>query len=144
MSEEKEYFTDFPKWLRLTVLPWYLWVLLALTAVWATKAFAEEIPAHVLEKGGVVIRLMRGPCVDPRSQMMILSGLPTHAHRFKEIDSEWPMQNGARQKFAGCWAEFKKGEIGNDEDIFIVVFEDGTGGAVAKSEFTRKSGDKGA
>ena len=144
MDGDKEYDYEFPRIPGITVLPWIFWIALSALAIWATKACAEEIPAHVLEKGGVVIRLMRTPCLDPRSQMMILSGLPTHAHKFKAIDSEWPMQNGARQKFAGCWAEFKKGEIGNDEDVFIVVFEDGTGGAVAKSEFTKKPGDKGA
>lgn len=111
--------------------------------VYMKPARAEEIPVHVGEIQGAVIRLMPSPCADPRSQFMLMNGLPQYLDRFKAIDSEWPMQNGTRRRFAGCWAEFAAGEIG-PEEAFVLVFEDGQGGALKKSDFLKKPGQGGA
>lgn len=125
-----------------------VWVgrVLALVAVliltaWATGAYAEEIPVHVLDKDGVEIRLMNKPCVDKVSISQIN---PAFLDRFKAIDSVWPEKDGTRKRYAGCWALLAKGEYGMPEDTFLLVFEDNTNGAVPKSEFSKKTGHYGA
>jgi len=121
-------------------------VLLALAAwtIYVTKAYAEEIPVYVSEQQGIVVRLMAGPCVEPLSQQIVMSGPPQHVAKFKAIDSEWPMKDGTRKKFAGCWALLTAEEAGAMEDVFVLVFEDGMVGGVLKSEFLKKAGDTGA
>lgn len=140
MSQEKEYFGEYPWWLRLTVLPWYIWLALIVTAIWATSAAAEEIPLHVLEKQGVEIRLMNTPCVDPVSLSLIL---PDKQARFKAIYSVWPERDGSKKVYAGCWTELSKEEAQAEETVFLLVFEDMQTGAVPKSEFNKKSGQSG-
>ena len=106
----------------------------------ATNAYAEVIPLHVLEKDGVQIRLMDGPCVDARSIMMIR---PDALPRFKAIHSTWPEKDGSRKDYAGCWASLTAQESGS-EDGFLVIFSDGESGFVPKSEFKKVRGQVGA
>jgi hypothetical protein len=112
--------------------------LLFLAVAWSTKAYAEEIPVHVLEQNGVVVRLMNTPCVDPVSIAQIN---PAFLHRFKAIDSMWP-ENGQIKRYAGCWVEMSKEETGAEE-AFLLVFEDGAKGVVPKAEAVKKRGQTG-
>lgn len=140
MSEEKEYFGVYPKWLRLTVLPWYIWAFLIFTVIFATTSVAEEIPLHVLDKDGVVIRLMDKPCVDPVATGMIL---PQALHRFRAIESMWPEKDGSRKAWGGCWAELTPEETSTGQASFLLVFGDGEHGVVAKEEFKKTRGQVG-
>jgi hypothetical protein len=112
--------------------------LLFLAVAWSTKAYAEEIPAYVLEANGVTIRLMSGPCVDGVSLGMINV---QHQGRFKALDSIWPEPTGMK-KYAGCWTEMSKEETGSEE-AFVLVFSDGTSGVVPKAQSLKKPGQTG-
>lgn len=63
MSEEKEYFTQFP---NLTILPWLCWGLilgLTLAAVfYASRVYAEPRFVATAQDGGVTITLYDDPC----------------------------------------------------------------------------------
>jgi hypothetical protein len=98
----------------------------------AAEPSTTEIPVHTMEKDGVEINLMPGPCVDPVSISMIR---PDARERFKAIKSVWPQRDGSRKAFAGCWTELTKEEVGAEEPAFLLVFEDRETGAVPKSEF---------
>ena len=142
---EKEYDYDFPKF---TILPWLIWAAVVgaviAAVLYASKVHSEEIPVHVYDGDGVTMRLMRSPCSDPRSGMMIASEIPQYLDRFKKIESEWRMQDGSKRSFSGCWATFAKGEVGNPLDVLVLVFEDGQNFVVPKEEFLRKPGQGGA
>lgn len=65
MTDEKEhtYFNDF-EWLpRLTVLPWFIWALIAVLAIWATGAAAA--PTYRAEAEGTLIVLTDEDCKLP-------------------------------------------------------------------------------
>lgn len=107
------------------------------------QAQDTPIPVHVYDDGKVQMRLMPGPCVDVRSTAkLVASPLAGYIHRFKGIDSTWPMKDGSRKEYAGCWAEFEPGELGAPETVLVLVFEDGAALIVAKDEFlqTKKGG----
>lgn len=106
----------------------------------STRAHAEEIPLHVLEKDGIQIRLMNLPCVDPMSIMMVK---PEVIGRFKGLQSSWPQQDGTLKEFQGCWADLTAQEAGGEES-FLVVFSDGESGVIPKSEFKKVKGQSGA
>ena len=154
MMEHKEdhEWEDFPPQMPgLTVLPWIFWAsILGLFfgfVLLSTKVFAEEVvvPVHVLEEDRTIIRLMPTPCTDPTSVLVIAMNMPPQFHtRFKAIDSEWPMQDGSRKKFPGCWAEFSTEETGEAEAMIYVVFSDAKSGFLKKSAFTKLRGQKGA
>ena len=140
---------DLPK--GLTIIPWLIWAVIAvgiiLAVALATNAHAEEVvvPVHVLEEDGTIIRLMPTPCTDPTSVLVIAMNLPPQFHtRFKAIDSEWPMKDGSRKTFDGCWAEFTPEETGEKEALIYVAFSDAKSGFVEKSAFTKLRGQKGA
>lgn len=111
--------------------------------LYAVKVWAEEIPVHVYEEQGLSMRLMPRPCTDVRSSMIVAMNLPQYADRFRAIDSVWPMQDGTRRNYAGCWAKFSAEEAGGTE-VFVLVFEDGQHFVVPKDEFLRKRGQGGA
>ena len=120
-------------------------VALAAAMILAPVVLAEtEIPVHVFEANGVVMRLMSTPCVDSASSMMVHVGLPKYASRFKALESSWPMQDGSRMDFAGCWAELPGEVVGKDEVVIALVFSDGQAFAIPKSEFLKKRGQGGA
>lgn len=97
---------------------------------------AAEIPMHVYDKDGTVIRLMRGPCSDPRVMEIIVVGMPAHAPRFKAIESTFRMRSGVSKDFAGCWVELTAEEVGFE--AFFLLFEDGDKYLVPKAEFLAK------
>lgn len=115
-------------------------VALGVAATWPTKAHAQDIPLHVLDKDGVQVRLMDSPCVDARSIMMIR---PEALPRFKAVQSTWPEKDGSRKDYGGCWAELTAQESGGEEG-FLIVFSDGESGFVPKSEFKKVRGQVGA
>ena len=141
----KEYDYDFPKFPKFTLLPWLLWALvvgLVIAGVlYASKVASEEVPVHVFEDKGVLIRMMPGPCVDGVSALVISMNVPPQfSSKFRAIESEWPMQDGSRRAFAGCWASFKAEEIGSTEDVLVLVFEDRQYFVVPKKEFLKTPG----
>lgn len=115
-------------------------LLVCIAATWPTKAHAQAIPLHVLDKDGIEIRLMDLPCEDARSIMMIR---PEALGRFKAVQSTWPEKDGSRKEFAGCWAELTAKESGGEEG-FLVIFSDGESGFIPKSEFKKVRGQVGA
>ena len=123
MSDEKEYFTEFPKWLRLTVLPWYLWVLIVVVAIWATKAYAEEVPLYVFEDEAVSLSLFSGPCENETANAAA-QNTPLKGLKLQKAASVWVVQSPVgllRIGYAGCWAELNyRGRQG-----YAVAFEDG-------------------
>src|SRR5688572_20318091 len=129
--------------MRLTVLPWMLWALIAGAVIagvfYASRLHAEEIPIHVAEANGVEVRLMGTPCVDPISISLVK---PQYLPRLKAIQSTWPEKDGTRKAYAGCWLELTPEEAA--EPAFLLVFEDGTHGVVPKSEFKKMRGQSGA
>lgn len=110
----------------------------------ASQAPAVEIPVHTFERDGVQARLMAGPCTDTRSAMVIVMGLPQFAERFRALESTWPMQDGSRRAYAGCWAELAAEEAGAPVAVIVMVFSDGQAVAVPKSEFVKLRGQSGA
>ena len=67
MSEEKEYFGSVPRWLRLTVLPWYIWAFMIGAAIagvlYASKAGADT-STMVYSDSQMTLRLLNKPCVN--------------------------------------------------------------------------------
>src|SRR5262245_16960954 len=59
MNDDKEYFARFPKY-SLTVLPWFIWLVIILSVVFVTRAYAA--PIAVAEEKGVRIVLTDDPC----------------------------------------------------------------------------------
>lgn len=116
---------------------------IVLTTIWATKAYAEEIPVHVYEEGGVYIRLMPGPCVDGTSSALLVQHLPKYSDRAKAIESVWPMRDGTKKSYVGCWLELSAEEA-DGEAALVLVFEDTQGFVFKKKEFLKKPGQGGA
>lgn len=126
-------------------LPWGLSGCASVPETVAPIAEAPATPAVVLrvyvhEDGQTSIRLMPGPCVEPRSFMILFQAGPDFADRFKAIESTWPIRGGATAEYAGCWLELTREEAGGDEPLLILVFSDGHRGAIKKSEFLRGKG----
>ena len=115
-------------------------IALLVAVSWPTKAHAQDVPLHVLDKEGIEIRLLDKPCVDARSVMMIR---PDALPRFKAVQSVWPQQDGSRKEFGGCWAALTAQESGSEEG-FLVVFSDGESGFIPKAEFKKVRGQSGA
>lgn len=115
-------------------------VFLFLVLLFVFPVRATEIPMHVIERQGVSIRLMRGPCADPASSIAIAVNLPQYVQRFRAIESTWPMQDGSRKDFAGCWGEFSKEESGAPGAVLVLVFSDGQHYTVLKDEILKKGG----
>lgn len=123
-------------------LGFILFAALVLAILFSGKAFAQA-PLHVLERDGVTINLMAGPCIDLTSTAMIASSnLAGKLAEFRAIDSTWLMKDGTRQDFAGCWLELTKEQTGGEEG-FLVLFSDRTFDVVAKSEFRKAKGQTG-
>ena len=139
---DKEYFSDFPKLPRLTVMPWLIWAAIILTAIWATNAYTQEVPVHVLEQDGLVVRLMPGPCVEPQGKAFF-GMVPEYAPRAKALQSVWRYQDGSNRQHVGCWLELSAKEAGADEAAIILHFDDGERHVVPKSIFTKKNGQRG-
>jgi hypothetical protein len=117
-------------------------LVMAGTAIWATKANAEPIPVHVHESENVIVRLMPVACSDHTSLMILAMQAPDHLHKAKAIESLWRHPDGAMHPYAGCWLEFSAEETGGEAG-FLVVFQDGKGGFVTKKEFAKKPGQNG-
>jgi hypothetical protein len=115
--------------------------LLLIATVCPIYALAEEIPVHVFERQGLLVRLMPGPCVDPVSVALIQRAIPPQFHsRFKAVESVWPEKDGTFKPYAGCWAEFSGEEADHTSPVIFTVFSDGSSGVVEKSIFTKKAG----
>jgi hypothetical protein len=110
----------------------------AVTDTQQPSAPKVEIPVHVYDDGGTSMRLMGGPCADPRVMEIILVGMPQYVDRFKAIESTWRMQDGSRQEFSGCWAEVSAEEVGFE--ALLLIFEDGERYLVNKAEFLAGKG----
>ena len=138
-DKEHTYFNDFPKFPRLTILPWLLWGALIAAFLGVIKiATAAEVPLHVWSDGKTTIKLMSGACVDPAVKPFLESAgeLP----KFKAIESSWLYKDGRRQVHGGCWTEFSAKEAGAPEPVFLMLFDDGDKHIVLKSEFLKKPG----
>jgi len=107
----------------------------------------QAAPVHVMERDGLVIKLMSEPCSDPVSSVMIAMA-PQEVQRgeWKAIESVWPMRDGSKQTFAGCWREVSK-ELafaitnGKEREVsFLMVFADQQGMLMTKKQFLRKKG----
>jgi hypothetical protein len=61
MSEEKEYFNDFPEIPGITVIPWFLWAAIIVLAIFATGALAAPM-AQTATADGATIVLFDEPC----------------------------------------------------------------------------------
>ena len=112
--------------------------------VFAAKAYATEIPVHVVEQPTVKMRLLKGECTDPASLVLISQAPPQFQSGWKAISSVWLTQSGAWQEFAGCWLEVPKETAGTPENVMVLVFSDGAVVQVLKSELLKKPGEKGA
>jgi hypothetical protein len=112
--------------------------------IYSMQAWAEEVPVHVYEQDGLVVRLLSSPCVDPASQMTVYTQAPQYLERLKALDSVWRMKDGTTKPFKGCWLELSKEEVQGPEDVFVLLFEDGDRGVMPKSEFVKKRGQSGA
>jgi len=99
----------------------------------STTPKPSAIPVHVIEQGRTVIRLMPGPCVDPYSLAFVSRLEPQIVERLRAIDSTWPMSDGTRRPFAGCWIELTAEEAGGTP-AFGLIFEDGQRFTVPKSD----------
>jgi hypothetical protein len=111
--------------------------------VQAAEPSKTEIPVLTFEAEGIQANLMSGPCTNGQAAMAIVMGLPQFADRFKAIESTWPMQDGSRRAFQGCWAELKAEEAGTPVDVVIMVFEDRTAFAVPRTSFVKLRGQSG-
>ena len=109
----------------------------------ATNAAAQEVPVHVLEQDGLVVRLMPGPCVEPQGKAFF-GMVPEYAPRAKALQSVWRYQDGSNRPHAGCWLELSAKESGAPEAMIILFFDDGERHVVPKSIFTKKNGQSGA
>ena len=121
------------------------------TALLATlflfSAGVVAAPVHVMERDGLVIKLMSEPCSDPVSSVMIAMAPPeVQRGEWKAIESVWPMRDGSKQTFAGCWREVSK-ELafaitnGKEREVsFLMVFADQQGMLMTKKQFLRKKG----
>lgn len=114
MSDEKVYFGEFPKWLRLTVLPWYLWAAIIATAVWATSAAAADTFRLKDEHGKdvIVLVLHETECVSKEVREYLYDNL-LDDRRFKKAHLEWKGET-----FGACWVEIN-GQvvpIGSDKE----------------------------
>ena len=110
---EKVYFSAFPNWLRLTVLPWYIWAAVILTAIWATNAASAEVfrvPGPD-GKDAMVVRLHETSCAD-KDVLKYLHENILDDRRFKKADLEWE-----GQPFGACWIELngRVHPIGSDK-----------------------------
>jgi hypothetical protein len=112
MSQEKEYFGAFPKWLRLTVLPWYIWAALVVTAIWATSAYAE--PRFQVVANGARVVLFDDKCA-----VSAVTNLPYKA--------TWEEKGKVYQ---GCWGA--RPEAG----IVMFYFDDRSVGIIPIQELT--------
>ena len=130
---------------RSRLRPWVGLVLAgALLAIVAFAAHGTEIPVHVVENPQVKMRLLKGPCEDPASLVLISQAPPQFQTGWKAISSVWLTQSGAWQEFAGCWLEVPKETAGTPENVMVLVFSDGAVVQVLKSELLKKPGEKGA
>ena len=108
-------------------------------AFYTAGLYAQEtvIPQHVIDQDSVKMRLLRTPCVDPTSLLMILQmAPPQYQAGWKAITSNWKHKDGTWHEYAGCWYELGEGE---DATIFF-VFNDGTAGQGLKSELLKPKG----
>jgi hypothetical protein len=116
--------------------------LIAIAMLFVVAPAAAEVPVHVYEANGTTIRLMSGPCVEPRTVMFLSQTTPEEAGRFKAIDSTWRYHDGSLNPHKGCWAEFSAAETGG-ADVFVLIFDDLERYVVPKSDFLQKPGQSG-
>ncbi|HEY2931176.1 MAG TPA: hypothetical protein VGK99_05470 [Acidobacteriota bacterium] len=139
MDDKEHCYHDFDKQ-ELTILNKWFWAFVIFCVglfLWSLPklAKAEEIPVHVIEHHqGVKMRLLPGPCVDPVSLAMIADAPPQFKDGWKAISSQWRMNGGNWQEFAGCWLEVDKAGIGTPENVMLLLFSDGAVVQLLKSE----------
>ena len=119
-------------------------VVIVAPLIYSIHSRATEIPVHVVEHQAVKMRLLSGSCVDPQSILMIATAPPQFQDGWKAISSQWRIQDGSWQEFAGCWLEVPKDVAKTDENVMVLIFADGAVVQVLKSELLKKPGEKGA
>ena len=109
-QEEKEYFCEFPKWLRLTVLPWFIWLLIIVGVVFATKAYAA-VTMIVKVPDGDFVRLLDVPCEAPEVVALVN---PHILPKLKRADMRFRGKD-----YKACWTTFHDGM----QDVVVVIDE---------------------
>lgn len=112
MSEEKEYFSDFPKIPGITVIPWFIWAALIVLAVWTTGALAEPRFQVVADGARVVLH-------DDKCAVSAVANLPYKA--------TWEEKG---KVFQGCWGARP------DAGVVMFYFDDKTVGIIPMQELT--------
>jgi hypothetical protein len=142
MSEEKEWFNDFPKIPRLTILPWLLWALILGISIgailYATPIRAQGVPVYVAEHQAAKMQLYASRCIDQQSSLMIATAPPQFQDGWKALSSQWLLQSGEWREYAGCWLEIDKNKVGTPENVMLLVFSDGAVVQALKSELLKK------
>lgn len=103
--------------MRLTILPWLVWALIAVTVVWATKAYSG--PRLQATQEGVRVVLYDDPCQLTEQ----IANLPYKA--------TWE-EDG--KTFQGCWGPRP------DMRVMVAYFEDKTVGIIPMGALNRVSG----
>jgi len=143
MTDEKEWGDMDPK--QLTILSKWFWgTVLAVVAAFlyfVPRAYAEEIPVHVIEHNdGVKMRLLPSACADPQTLLMVLNATPPQYHaRWKAIASTWRMKDGSWKDYAGCWLEVTKEEANTPDSVMVLIFEDGANYQILKRDLLPKA-----
>lgn len=117
MSQDKEWFCDFPKMPKLTVLPWLVWAAIIVSVIWATKAYAEPVLKATVED--VSVFLWTDECA--------LKG------QIKNLPYKATWQEKGKT-FQGCWGA--RPDIG----VVIFYFEDKTMGLAPIQAFEKVAG----
>jgi hypothetical protein len=116
VSQEKEYFNDFPKMPRLTVIPWVIWAAIIVTAIWATSAAAE--PRFQVTADGARVVLFDDKCA-----VSAVANLPYKA--------TWEEKGKVYQ---GCWGARP------DAGVVMFYFDDKSVGIIPMQELTAVKG----
>lgn len=112
--------------------------------IYATKAWAEEVPVHVFEDEAVSLQLFAAPCENEAAKLAIAnSPIQDQADKLQRATSNWAVTTPMgiiRVDFAGCWVEFTwRGKEG-----YAVAFEDGELRFFPAEGFKRTKGQTGA
>ena len=137
-KEERATLRDIVSW----VIGGLCFVALLIAATWPTKAGATEVPVYVADHDGVRLRLLSAECSDPASLVLIATAPPQFQGGWKASSSDWRMRDGSWQQFAGCWILLKAETVGAPDDVFVLVFSDGSNVQILKRDLLKKSGDK--
>ena len=104
------------------------------------RAHSQEIPVYVAEHDGLTLRMLPSPCADASSLILVTSAPPQYQQGWKASSSDWRLRDGSWRTYDGCWLEIKKEVSGAEDDIFVLVFSDGTSGQALKRDLLRKPG----